>query len=133
MFPWIRDHGDKALAGLLTLLTATNGYDPTLTPAWFTDQGSRWVAFCLAVAALGHTCLIKPRAGNAEPPLPPIPKQGGVIRLGQLSGLGWVAVLVVLALVGAADHRAPRSDCLPELITPAPSGDHASPPMVARP
>jgi hypothetical protein len=139
MWTWVRAHGDKALAGVLTTLTATDGFDPTLL-LWMGTEGKRWVAFALSVAILAHVTLMAPNDVRPAPlPPPPVPptRHSGHARL---SHLVVMALFAAFAVAGAlAIHWVHRADCptrskpLPELIRPAPSGEPQELGLVTQP
>lgn len=59
---WLREHGSKLLAFLLTLLAGGNGLDPTLITSMLGETGKRWAAFLLGAATLAHSTLVAPQA-----------------------------------------------------------------------
>ncbi len=59
---WLKEHGAKLFAFLLTVLAAANGLDPALVTALIGEHGKRWAAFLLAAATLAHSTLVAPQA-----------------------------------------------------------------------
>lgn len=111
---WLKAHGGKALTGLLTILTAANGYAPQALADLFGASGDRWVTFALSLAALAHATFVAP--ATAPPGLPPpTQKQGGRVRL---TLLGFIVALSVLEYAAFRPLETVRRPEIPATIGP---------------